>query len=156
VLRREQPGIARVIVDEPLNFDQAAEFAAGGAAIDDLERQEAEEFGSQQLMSRFVPEGVPLMLDPTHDPRVVAGDFDVGRHEQAVASAEADADLRVVPHQVGDVQIERRQLVDPHRVGFGAFEARHLRLRLAEQGVAEFVEEVHVFSRDQTWSRSAS
>ena len=121
----QQPAVAGMPVDQPLDFDQARELAAGGAAIDDFEGQEAVEFGPQQLMGRAVPERVPLVLDPADDGGVAAGDFDFGGHQQAVACAEADPHLRIVPHQVGDVQRERRQLVDPHRGVLGPVQARH-------------------------------
>ena len=139
----EEARVARGVVDEVVDFDEAAVFAAGGAAEGDFEGEEAVELGSQKLMSRGVPDGVPLSLDPADDGGVVTGDFDLGCHEQAVASTQADANLRIVAHEVGRFDRERRQLVDAEALGVGCVEARDFGLRAAEEGVAEGVEEVH-------------
>ena len=92
-------------------FEIAAELAVRRFAERDLERQKAGQFRSQQLVRASAPQQIPLLLHPADDVRPSADDLDLRRQQQAVAGAEADADLRIEPHQLGRLQMKRRDLI---------------------------------------------
>ena len=132
----DTPEHAAPTEDEPLDFEQTAEFTAGCLAIEDFKRQKAVKFGPQQSMGGGMPDAVPLVLHPADDAAVIASNFDFSRHEQAIARAQANADLGVIAHQFGDVQVKWRQLIDPQRRRFRAIELCHFWLGTAKESVA--------------------
>ena len=103
-----------------------------------------EPHGDLVLLRCAALRGIPSVAHAFSTRRSDAGDFDLGGHEQTVPRPQADPHLRVVAHQVGDVQAERRDFVDPHRSAVRGRQAGDFGLvGFAEQSMAEFGEEVH-------------